>query len=305
MFSRDQYYRFLFPHFLARYHRSWVPALPVGLDCGNTGVGKVQAYEQICRFLVNSPELLKYPSYTKLLKYSNRDVENLFHRIDRNIAALANYNAKMISINDGIYPALLRQICAPPLVIFVRGNEKVLEDECVSIVGARKVASESVEASKALGRFLSEKYCIVSGGAIGCDVMSHRGVLAGKSRGRAIVVFAGGLSDLMPRTNKRDFEAILDAGGCLISEELVSYSVIKIDYLIRNRIIAGLSQKLFLIQAGQKSGAMNTALNALNEGREVLVFDICRDDVRFLGNQNLIDSGAEVFSQEDIYAISR
>ena len=202
--------------------------------------------------------------------------------------------SKILCCTDTNYPALLRHIPRFPLVLFAKGESRLNHRRLVSIVGSRKATSEALEASYDLGFKLARReFCIVSGGAFGCDAAAHQGAIDSGVAGSTIAVFASGLNQLYPRRLDCLFEDILLSGGSLVSERLPSIKPLRHDFPIRNRIIAGMADELHLMQAGEKSGAMITANLALDYGREVRVWNPCLDDVRFIGNARLLNRGAE------------
>lgn len=202
--------------------------------------------------------------------------------------------ASLVTIDQTLYPSLLRYISDPPLVLSVLGNTANLEGVCESIVGSRQASAFALRESFHLGRYLSQKgIVVVSGGAIGCDIAAHRGVLAsGGSDAKAIVVFAGGLSALYPKVNSYWFKNLIDRGATFVSERLITAPCRRWDFAARNRIIAGLSNRLYVMQAASASGAMVTARLALDQGREVIVLVHPPGDVRALGGTSLINDGA-------------
>jgi DNA processing protein len=137
---------------------------------------------------------------------------------------------------------------------------------------------------------------VVSGGAFGCDIAAHLGVLRGRfNPAPAICVFAGGLARLYPRANDRVFRQLLATGGVLVSERLWYASCRPRDFTARNRIIAGLSGLTVVMQAAQRSGALVTARLALDRGADVAVLHHPQDDVRARGSQQLLADGAVGF----------
>lgn len=209
--------------------------------------------------------------------------------------------AHYITLPDIFYPNLLSCISKPPLALSVKGCLQRLTQPCISVVGSRKASLKSLEECKKIGCSLQEKkFVTISGGAYGCDIATHQGIVSNSKPPYLIgVVFAGGLGKQYPKTHTALFEEIQSQGGILISERLWNYSAKPYDFPIRNRIISGLSLDLIVMQATIKSGAMTTANHALNQGREVLVMRHAPHDVRASGNKRLIDDGASAFPDAD------
>jgi DNA processing protein len=153
--------------------------------------------------------------------------------------------------------------------------------------------------SVAVGRSLAELgRVVVSGGAIGCDIAAHEGVLQNtKNPAGAIIVFAGGLSSRFPRCNERVFRSVLDHGGLFVSERLWYQDVLPRDFPSRNRIVSGMCEATIVMGAAMRSGSMITAQEALEQGRDVFVFEPSDTDIRFDGSRSLITEGAQAFKE--------
>jgi DNA processing protein len=133
----------------------------------------------------------------------------------------------------------------------------------------------------------------VSGGAYGCDITAHKGVLASKkSPLPAILVFASGLGRLSPDVNHSVFSELKQGSAVFLSERLFFQPAHKFDFPIRNRVIAGISPRLFVMQSQETSGTTITAKAAADFGREVCVLRHPKHDVRGLGNETLLADGA-------------
>ncbi|NRA67831.1 MAG: DNA-protecting protein DprA [Pseudobacteriovorax sp.] len=212
-------------------------------------------------------------------------------------------NYRYLSICQAEYPYLLRQIKSPPWGLFVKGSIDLLTRPSIAVVGARKASFDALQQARILSQSLArDGALIVSGGAIGCDAAAHLGALnLGFEPAPTAVVFAGGLDDLYPRRNHILFRDIAETGGLFLTERLFGSRAQPFHFPIRNRIIAGISNRVILIQAAEKSGAMNTVRTALDFGRDVMVFDGDNDDIRFSGNRQLQFAGAPYFKSSDDY----
>lgn len=208
---------------------------------------------------------------------------------------LGKLGGKLICLGDPRYPRYLSHIPDPPWAINILGNPNWLNLEVISaIIGSRKAPPFSIRVAFELGRtFATKHWVVVSGGAFGCDIAAHHGCLAsGSSPLAAIVVLAGGVDHRYPRFHAEVFEEILNQGGAIVSERLCGYQPKIYDFPIRNRIIAGMAQTLYVVSAGRRSGAMITARKALDYGRDVYVLQPNRDDARHDGMKDLLFDGA-------------
>jgi len=202
---------------------------------------------------------------------------------------------RFISMVDSEYPQNLFNLTQPPLGLFVMGKFRS-EDPMAAVIGSRRPTPYSLRmAYRASLVWAKNGWTIVSGGALGVDIEAHRAALdAGKS---TIVVNGGGLKRLYPKSHEKIFEKILIQGGALISEYPPYFEPKPYTFPERNRIIAAISDVLFLAQAHEKSGSLGTAKTALDLGKEIYVLRPPPADAGFSGSSLLISSGARCLSE--------
>ena len=183
------------------------------------------------------------------------------------------------------------------------GNLELLAKPRIAIVGSRKASPRGLQESFALGRIAAQRgWVVVSGGAYGCDIAAHRGTLAiAQPQVPAIAVFAGGFRYLHPRGNAAVFRQLQQRGALFISERLWQAESRPYDFPVRNRIIAGLTSTLMVMEAGERSGALLTAGLSLSQGAEVWVLQHPAADVRTAGSQRLIAEGAHSFATAAVW----
>lgn len=218
--------------------------------------------------------------------------------------SLANHGGSCVFYHDVFYPPLLKEIRDPPFALNILGDPAVLlNTNRVAVVGSRRATPFSIGQSFDVAKYLTQLgACVVSGGAIGCDIAAHHGVLATcRASCAAIVVLAGGLHEFYPRSNAPVFFDIVRQGGVVLSERLWSAKARAMDFPVRNRIIAGLCERVLVMQAGLKSGAMLTANRALDYGRDVFVLIHPIGGQAFEGNQKLMLDGALGFDGVENY----
>ncbi len=212
----------------------------------------------------------------------------------QHLNACQDAGARYVLFGDDDYPSWLATIARPPLGLSLLGDRNALQPVNIAVVGSRKASPRGLRDAFALGQLLADLgFCVVSGGAFGCDVAAHRGCLASaRAPMPAAIVFAGGLGHQYPRANAHVFREIKERGGLLISEKLWHQSARRMDFPIRNRIVSGLACATVLVEAAETSGALITAHAALDQGREVFVLRPAAEDVRAAGNKKLIQDGA-------------
>ncbi len=168
---------------------------------------------------------------------------------------------------DADYPALLREIHAPPAVLYVNGRLPEADALGIAMVGTRRATGYGLAAAERLSVGLArEGAAVVSGLAAGIDTASHRGAI--KGGGKTYAVLGCGLDTVYPASNRGLYRSVSQNGGVL-SEFPPAEKPDRHHFPIRNRIIAGLSAGTVVVEAGRRSGALITAGQALEMGRDV------------------------------------
>ncbi|GMA49051.1 DNA protecting protein DprA [Alicyclobacillus contaminans] len=193
---------------------------------------------------------------------------------------------------DDDYPDALLELAQPPLVLFTKGRMHAFR-RTVSIVGTRRMSAYGQEAARWIAETLAAGGIhIVSGLAEGIDAVAHRGALA--VRGGTTAVLGCGVNLCYPSHHRRLYDEILASGGLIVSEYAPDVPVAKHRFPWRNRLIAALSPKLVLIQAGERSGALHTVDAALDLGRDVYVVPGPITASLHRGSNRLLQQGAQV-----------
>lgn len=190
---------------------------------------------------------------------------------------------------DPLFPTVLLTIPQPVYALFYRGDPSRLTLPRVSIIGSRTPSAHHLSRMRFLQPFFHPDLATVSGGAYGIDALVHR--LSLKHQQTTIAVLAGGLDRLYPNSHASLFERIL-SNGLLLSEYPPGTPIQKFQFLERNRIIAGLSSSLIIVEAAKRSGTMNTASHALDQGKDVYCLPGCPTESFFTGTNQLIAEGA-------------
>ncbi|MBI4139038.1 DNA-protecting protein DprA [Candidatus Uhrbacteria bacterium] len=199
---------------------------------------------------------------------------------------------RFVGMQDAEYPPLLHQTHDPPPGLYLRGAPLVLAFP-VAIVGTRRMTSYGARATERLVTGLVRAGCeIISGLALGIDGAAHDAAL--KAGGKTVAVLGGGCDPacVYPREHAGLAERIVAAGGTLVSEWPAGTKSRKHHFLMRNRIIAGLSLATVVIEAPERSGALVTARLAAEENREVFVVPGPITQVQSRGTNNFLKFGA-------------
>ena len=220
--------------------------------------------------------------------------------VDNEIARASDQQLDILCIEDAAYPSLLKEIANPPLVLYVRGNKFALSQKQIAIVGSRNATPIGITNAEQFAFKLAKSgLAITSGLALGVDAASHRGALT--ADGVTIAVMGTGLNCIYPRSNRTLAEAIVSNRGAIISEFPLDTQPIAHNFPRRNRIIAGLSQGVLVVEAALKSGSLITARLALEQDRDVFAIPGSIHNHLARGCHSLIQQGAKlVTSPEDI-----
>lgn len=193
----------------------------------------------------------------------------LHARAETEIERVRNLGGDILVLDDGVYPALLRETYDPPVVLYVRGAwEECLERPCVAIVGSRRCSTYGQNAALMMSRELAQRgVTIVSGLARGIDASAHRGAL--EAGGRTVAVMGTGLDQIYPRDHKKLADEILKHGGAMVTQFPLGTPPVSENFPYRNRVISGLSLGVLVIEAAENSGSLITARLAMEQNREV------------------------------------
>jgi DNA processing protein len=213
----------------------------------------------------------------------------------------ADCGAKIIALEDTAYPARLKEIYDPPVVLFVRGSVEVLSSPGIAMVGTRHPTPYGLGMSERLSKDLAARgLVIISGMARGVDTASHRGAI--EAGGKTVAVFGTGIDVIYPKENGRLSEQILSLGGALISEFPIGTFAAPQNFPIRNRIISGMSTGVLVVEAAEYSGTRITARCALEQNRDVYAVPGNVTNKSSWGPNTLIKQGAKlVATWEDVW----
>ena len=210
----------------------------------------------------------------------------------REEAAAAKLGARLITPVDDDYPEPLKNIYDPPLCLYVRGTLEKKDAQALAIVGTRRASHYgAAQADRLAYQVAKAGFAVVSGLARGIDTVAHKAAL--KAGGRTLAVLGGAIDKLYPPENRELAEEIV-AHGALISEFSLGREPDRTTFPYRNRVVSGLSKGVLVVEAGPDSGAMNTAEQALEQGRSVMAVPGRVDMEGARGPHRLIRNGARL-----------
>jgi DNA processing protein len=222
--------------------------------------------------------------------------------IETEMRAAERFGVTLLASGEEGYPESLLTIDGPPPILAVKGQLALLEKVGVGIVGARNASASGRRMAGLLARDLGEAgFSVVSGLARGVDAEAHRTALESGT----IAVLAGGLDKPYPPENAALADEIAEK-GVIVSEMPLGLSPRGRDFPRRNRLIAGLSSGVVIVEAARRSGSLITARMAAEQGRQVFAVPGSPLDPRCEGSNDLLRDGASIAcSAEDIIAALR
>jgi len=204
-----------------------------------------------------------------------------------------DFGVTVITQQSSSYPQSLREIHAPPIVLYVWGELLDRDHHAIGVIGARRTTHYGAESAKKLAYQLAYAgLTVISGLARGIDTAAHQGALAAK--GRTIAVIGSGVAKLYPPENAALAEKIRNGSGAVVSEFSMDIEPDRQTFPMRNRIISGWSHGILVVEAGLNSGALITAAQALEQGRAVYAVPGHINAPSAMGSNRLIQQGAKL-----------
>jgi len=245
---------------------------------------KVKGYTEQLGLEWNNRISLRKSSINQFENYYKTFSEKLIH------LQMSKNQIHYISILNDNYPKVLKQIYSPPLVLFYMGDLNILKQHCLGIVGSRRATAYGFKAcEEIIPSLVKDQLTIVSGLAKGIDTKAHAETI--RAGGKTIAVIGTGIDRCYPKENKQIQEKIAQE-HLLVSEYPPGVGPQKHHFPYRNRIIAGLSRGVLVIESQQRSGSLITARQALEEGRDVFAVPGSIFNSYSAGCNDLIKQGA-------------
>lgn len=227
-------------------------------------------------------------------------VENILKSKDEDylkkyILYMQKHNIDIININDENYPKILKEIYDPPISLYIKGNQNILNNTSVAIIGCRQASQYGIKVAKYFGYNLAKNEVnVVSGLAKGIDSYAHIGSIC--ANGKTIAVIGNGIDTIYPKENINIANKILEKGGTIISEYPLGTKPEKMNFPARNRIISGISKSVIVVEAKEKSGTLLTVDFALEQGRDVYVVPGNINSINSIGTNELLKQGAKIIT---------
>ena len=227
------------------------------------------------------------------IKQAHKDAEE-------ELARVRALGCRLLNWDEPEYPQRLLEIYDPPPLLYVRGDASVLNRHSISMVGTRRPTPYGNQIAERLGHDLAARgLTIVSGMARGIDSLAHSGAVR-SPHGATVGVLGSGVDVVYPKENKKLF-AEVEKRGALISEFPLGAHPAPENFPVRNRVVAGMSLGIIVVQGAQYSGSLITARLGMEFGREVYgVPGNVTVDVSFAPNQMIKQGAKLVTSWEDV-----
>ena len=212
--------------------------------------------------------------------------------VDAEMEKLERHKVNALICEDPAYPSRLKEIYDYPPVLYVRGNLPAEDEPCLAIVGTRRPTVYGRQVTEEMVTDLARSsITIISGLARGIDSVAHRAAL--DAGGKTVAVFGSGLDIVYPGENAKLAQAIIEQGA-LVSEHPLGVKPKAENFPLRNRIMSGLSLGVLVVEAGERSGALITAQQAVEQNREVFAIPGSILSPASQGTNRLIQDGAKL-----------
>ncbi len=221
---------------------------------------------------------------------------------EKEFEKLNGENISFILKDSEEYPSLLKEIYDPPFGLYVKGNFS-LNSKTIAVVGTRRSTSYGNEIAKDLVADLAKtNLIIISGLARGIDTIAHQTAIQNTAKTIAVLGSGVDTKSIYPSSNRRLAAEIINSGGAIVSEFPLGTAPLQQNFPLRNRIISGLSKAVVVVEAPEKSGALITAMSAIDQGRDVFAVPGSIFSKNSSGCHKLIKLGAKlVESANDIF----
>ena len=266
-------------------------------------VGKSKIYTTYWKMLEDCDALYDLADVVeKNFDFSSNEIKKAMDNSEKMYDDIVNLEMEIITVFDENYPEKLNVMGNKrPLILYARGNLDALTKSNIGIIGTRKPSLLSQEFEQNMVRNIvnSTDRVVVSGLALGCDKIAHQATV--DENKITVAVLPGDVFKIKPASHKKLAEEIINAGGCLISEYEPGVKVQKGNYIDRDKVVAALSDALFVVECGINSGTMHTVDFAKEYERPIYSYlPDERPEGSYDGNEYILKNYEDALKVEDI-----
>lgn len=270
------------------------------------GVGPIRLRALLDRF--NEPQAILSATKVDLMQVDGvgeevaRSIIGWREKVDPDaeLQRIEKAAVQVVTRDDPEYPKNLREVYDPPIILYVKGTLSERDALSIAVVGSRRTTLYGQDMARKLAYQLGRVgVTVVSGLARGIDTAAHTGTL--QAKGRTVAVIGCGIDIVYPAENEKLANEIVEKGGAVVTEFPFGVKPDKQNFPMRNRIISGWSLGTVVVEANLKSGALITANQAAEQGRQVFAVPGRADSILSRGTNKLIKDGAKLTEDaEDI-----
>jgi DNA processing protein len=270
------------------------------------GVGPIRLRALLDRF--NEPQAILSATKADLMQVEGvgeevaRSITSWREKVDldEELGRIEKAVVRVVTRDDPEYPKNLREVYDPPIILYVRGTLSERDALAIAVVGSRRTTLYGQDMARKLAYQLGRVgVTVVSGLARGIDTAAHNGAL--QAKGRTVAVIGCGIDIVYPAENEKLANEIVEKGGAVVTEFPFGVKPDRQNFPMRNRIISGWSLGTVVVEANLKSGALITANQAAEQGRQVFAVPGRADSILSRGTNKLIKDGAKLTEDaEDI-----
>lgn len=274
------------------YFLANVPGLPNAVK-----IGLVKHFgSEEALYRVAEEEILKVPGLKDKERVSLLQFRRTFY-IDREWESLAEKEISLVTAFDPAYPAKLSEVYNPPYLLYYKGTLPGPEEDLCAVVGSRECSGYGKKMAMELAGALAKNGIgVVSGMALGIDGFAHTGAL--EAGGRTYALLGCGVDVIYPKKHEDLYYQIIE-NGAVISELPPGQAPLRQNFPSRNRLISGLSSRVIVVEARERSGSLITADFALEQGRDVYAVPGRITDPMSAGTNRLIYEGANIILSKE------